>query len=221
MNSKYERIFKRCGFSVFEDRENGKVIYDISGEGVRFRCPADFFPERFIQFCLAFSAADELDKAAGDGKTSVGDMFTLQAQLFNREQTLYYLANRLVNAERDVNLETIYSLNGTVMFLLCETSVMISQDREGLHISRYTDYGGKYEIVCRSSDSILEDVQNACRNYDKENYYLSQSEAVRTGRRIRIPPDQLLIESEMIENYLWDLKDSLEDYAAEEAEEGK
>lgn len=216
VNRKYEKILKEYGFTCFEYCENNRLFYDISGNLVHFQCPANRFPEIFIQYCLSFNAFDEMEEKAAKRNMSADEAFTLDGELKETAMMLAFAAVRLVKTEKDLELETLTGINRTILYLLCETEAFVSQDQSGLHVCLYTDFGMKYQIDCRDAEHILEAVQKAYQDFDRQRYFTEQMELIKEGKRIRIPRAQLITESEAIQTALAELLEELETLQKEE-----
>ena len=216
LNRKYEQVLKEYGFTCYEYCENSSSFYDISGNLVHFYCPADRFPEIFIQYCLSFNAFDEMEEKAAKRNMSADEAFTLDGELKETAMMLAFAAVTLVKAEKDLELETLTGINRTILYLLCETEAFVSQDQSGLHVCLYTDFGMKYQIDCRDAEHILEGVQKAYQDCDRQSYFTEQMNLIEKGERVRIPGAQLIMESETIQTALAELLKELETLQKEE-----
>ena len=215
MDKRYERILKEYEISYYEYWNGNRQVYDISGFLVHFECPADRFPEMFIQYCLAYNEDEGLEKEIRERNIAPADLISLEADYRETEGALSALARRFIVTEWEVEIETLHVMNRTVLYLLSEANAFVSQDQEGLHICSYTEFGSKYQISCRDADHLLEDVRKACRSYDQQRYFMDQMEKIEKGERVRIPTAQLIQESEMVQSFLEELLQGMEELVRE------
>ena len=216
MDREYEKILKDYGFTCYEYFKNNSLLYDISGNLVHFQCPADRFPEMFIQYCLSFNSFEELEKKVEKRDVSVDELFNLEGDLRETALFLAFAAVRLVKAEKELLLETLSGINRTILYLLSETKAFVSQNQNGLCVCLYTDFGMKYQIVCKDTEHILEGVRIAYQDFDRQRYFTEQMELIEKGNRIQIPRAQLISESEAILEALAELLNELEDLQKED-----
>ena len=185
---------------------------------VHYQCLADRFPEMFIQYGLSFNAVNELEKEAEKRDMSVDELFNFEGDLREVALLLAFAAVRLVKSEKELLLETLSRVNRTILYILGETKAFVSQDQSGLSVCLYTDFGMKYQIVCKDAEHIFEGVQKAYQDYDRQRYFTEQMNLIEKGERIRIPRAQLIMESEAIQTALAELLEELETLQKEENE---
>ena len=113
MNSKYERILRDYNIQMFD---SGRLFYDITGFLVHFQCPADCFPESFVQYCLAYKEDEELEKEIREKKTVLDELISMEADYRETEGILSAIAVLLINAERYVKLEKLTAINRTIFY---------------------------------------------------------------------------------------------------------
>ena len=216
MNRRYEKVLKEYGFTCYEYYENNSLFYDISGNMVHYQCSADRFPEMFIQYGLSFNAVNELEKEAEKRDMSVDELFNFEGDLREVALLLAFAAVRLVKAEKELALETLTGINRAVLYLLSETETFVSKNQSEFHVCLYTDFGMKYQIVCKDTEHILEGVRIAYQDFDRQRYFTEQMELIEKGNRIQIPRAQLISESEAILEALAELLNELEDLQKED-----
>ena len=195
----------------FETSINGCPEYIISGTGISFRCPVNRFPEQFVQYCMQYSAFDELEKQASCDNICFDDMVRIKARCETAEEILYSTAHALIRAEKEELRNTITEVNNTIWFLLAETMAQVWKYDGEYYTGWYNDVGYKYVIRCGDADHVRTKIEEAFRDFSEEQYVRDQKRNIETGKRLKVPTADLIQESEQVYSVLQELTDMLGD----------
>ncbi len=211
MNRKYEKILQEHSLQFFETGSNDCPEYIISGAGISFHCPVSRFPEQFIQYCMQYSAFDELEKQIGGGSVGFDDMVRIKARCETAEEILYSTAHALIRAEKEELRNTITEMNDAVWFLLAETMAQVWKYDGEYYTGWYNDAGYKFVIRCGGIDHVRIAIEEAFRDFSEEQYVWEQLKNIETGKRLQVPTAELIQESEQVYGILQEMVEMLGD----------
>ena len=212
MNSKYERILGDYNILVSDSGSSIIPEYELSGTGISFCCPKNMlFPELFIQYCMNFNAAEEMEKYVNGREIRYDDLLQARNVYEKAEESLFSLAHALIRIEKEHLRNSITRMNDVIWYLLAETSVQVWEENGEFSIGWYLDSGVKCVIKCEDAEHIRSEILNAFRNFNEEQYVTEQVRKTEAGERISAPVLILMHESEQIYSFLLELTDMLND----------